>query len=66
MIAKGKVVKTKDSGGKVWIEPTGSKGRITGDVVVPERLKGVQTGTEVVYAYFDDYTGVVLERLDGK
>lgn len=65
MIYKGQVSAILDGGKKVTVAPyTGST--VTFPLVVPYPLIGaLPTNTPVVYAAFDDGTGIVLARMDG-
>lgn len=64
-VSKGKVSVIYDGGATVTIKP------YTGDVVTPKivvpffLLNSLTVGMEVVYAMFEDNTGVVLARMDG-
>lgn len=65
-VSKGKVSVVLDGGAAVTVKPyTGDV--VTAKLVVPFFLFGSLTvGMEVVYAMFDDNTGVVLCRMDGE
>lgn len=67
MIDKGVISALKDGGKKAEVIPSRSKNSVTAPLVVPDILRGnVQVKTEVVYVMFDDNTGIILDRLDGK
>lgn len=67
MIDKGVISALKDGGSKAEVIPSTSKASVTVPLVVPDLLRGnLAVNTEVVYVMFDDNTGVILERLDGK
>lgn len=65
-INKGEVSAIVDDGRKVNVKPyTGEI--VTVDLVVPFFLMGgLEVGMPVVYAAFDDNTGIVLARMDGE
>lgn len=72
MVKKGEIVRFTGStslicGTLAWVRPAEDEDQLH-MAVVPERLrpKGIlRTGTEVVYAYLEDYTGIIIERADG-
>lgn len=67
LIDKGKISALKDGGNAAEVIPSQSSGAVTATLTVPQLLKGnIQVNTEVVYVMFDDNTGVILERMDGK
>ena len=65
-VSKGKVSVIHDGGATVTVKP------YTGDVVTPKLvvpfflLDCLKVGMEVVYATFEDNTGVVMARMDGE
>lgn len=65
-VGKGRVSALHDGGKTVEIKPhTGEV--VTARLVVPFFLfESLTVGMEVVYATFDDNTGVVLARMDGE
>lgn len=65
-VSKGKVSALYDGGKKATVNPyTGDV--VTAQLVVPFFLfECLTVGMEVVYAMFDDNTGVVLARMDGE
>ena len=67
MIDKGVICALKDGGSKVEVIPATSQGTVTVPLAVPDLLRGnLAVNTEVVYVMFDDNTGAILCRLDGK
>lgn len=67
MIDKGVVSALKDGGTKAEVIPSQSQDTVTAPLTVPVLLRGnVPVNTEVVYVLFDDNTGMILDRLDGK
>lgn len=66
MIQKGKVSTVLNGGTSVTATPY-SGGTVTAPLVVPSELIGLlSVNTPIVYATFDDGTGIVLSRVDGK
>ena len=66
MVQKGKVAAVLDGGNAVTITPY-SGGTVTFPITVPVFLVGVlPIGTPVAYVVFEDNTGIVLSRMDGK
>lgn len=64
-IDKGKISAIK--GNTAEVIPSQAGGTVTPPLTIPALLKGnLQVNTEVVYVVFDDNTGVILDRLDGK
>ena len=67
MFDKGVISALKDGGARAEIMPSRSTVSVTAPLVVPEFLFGMlQVNDPVVFAMFDDNTGVILSRLDGK
>ena len=67
MIDKGKISALKEGGKKAEVIPSQSSQAVTTTLTVPMLLQGnIEVNTEVVYVVFDDNTGIVLDRLDGK
>ena len=67
MVDKGKISALKDEGATAEVIPSQSSTAVTTTLVVPQLLQGnLSVNTEVVYAVFDDNTGIILDRLDGK
>lgn len=65
MVAKGKVSSIQNGGKFVTVTPYGG-GTVTAPLRVPAFLVGVlPVSTAVVYAAFDDGTGIILSRMDG-
>lgn len=65
-VCKGRVSAIHDGGKKVEVKPSTGE-VVTARLVVPFFLfDDLPVGTEVVYASFDDNTGVVLARMDGE
>lgn len=55
------------SGTTARVIPSDDTGRPTAYITIPWHLRGyLQKGTEVVYVEFDDATGLLLGRTDGK
>lgn len=66
MIEKGKVSTVMDGGKSVTATPY-IGGTVTAPLIVPEFLLDCLTvGMPIVYAAFDDNTGIVLARMDGE
>ena len=66
MVLKGKVSTVLDGGRAVTVTPYAG-GTVTTPLTVPVFLTGVlPIGTPVAYVVFDDYTGIVLARMDGQ
>lgn len=66
MIQKGKVSTVLDGGKTVTATPY-SGGTVTAPLVVPSELVGMlPVNTPIVYITFEDSTGVVISRVDGK
>ena len=66
MIDKGVISAIKDGGSKAEVVPATSKSSVTTLLAVSEMLVDfIKVGDEVVYAMFDDNTGLVLAKLDG-
>lgn len=64
MIEKGTISSIK--GNRAVVLPQGGEDVSTAELSVPERLRErIRPQTWVVYAAFDDNTGVILELLDG-
>lgn len=67
MIEKGKISAILDGGKKVTIIPAFSRAVVSHELVVPFFLfECLEVNMEVVYAYFQDNTGIVLARTDGE
>lgn len=65
MVQKGIVAATQNGGATVSVMPY-SGGSMTTHITVPQSLWGnLPVGTPVVYAVFEDCTGIVLARMDG-
>ena len=65
MVQKGKVSTVLNDGQAVTVTPYAG-GIVSAPLVVPFFLIGaLPIGTPVVYAVFDDNTGIVLSRADG-
>lgn len=66
-IDKGKI--TSVDGNVVRVVPCNESGLVSARVVVPWHLRGgsgnLKKGTEVIYAIFEDQTGILLGRADG-
>lgn len=66
MVKKGKVSTVAADGKTVMVAPSAG-GIVTPPLVVPFFLIGaLPVNTPVVYATFDDNTGIVLSRADGE
>jgi len=57
------------SGDTARVVPSDTSEKPTAKITIPWHLRGdtgkLEKGTEVVYAEFDDHTGLLLGRLDG-
>jgi hypothetical protein len=64
-IEKGKI--TSVYGSTARVIPCSEAGLVSAQVVVPWYLRSgaISKGTEVVYAIFDDQSGIILGRADG-
>lgn len=66
-IDKGKI--TSIDGNVARVVPCNESGLVSAAVVIPWHLRGasgnLKKGTEVVYALFEDQTGILLGRADG-
>lgn len=66
MVEKGKVSSVLDGGKSVTATPY-SGGTVTAPLAVPSELIGLlSVNTPIVYITFEDGTGVVISRVDGK
>lgn len=66
-IDKGMISAFKDDGAKAEVIPSSAKDSVTAPLTVPMLLRGnLSVNTEVVYAMFEDNTGIIIDRLDGK
>lgn len=66
MVQKGKVSTVLDGGNAVTVTPYAGS-TVTAPLTVPFFLVGVlPVGTPVAYVVFEDNTGIVLSRMDGK
>ena len=66
MVLKGKVSAVLDGGASVTVTPYGG-GVVTIPLTVPFFLVGaLAVNVPVVYAIFEDNTGIVLSRMDGE
>lgn len=66
MVKKGKVSTILDGGKSVTATPYAG-GTVTAPLTVPSHLVGfTPVGTPIIYVTFDDYTGLVLSRMDGE
>ena len=67
-INKGKIASI--SGNMARVVPADASGKPTAKITIPWHLRGssgnLKKGTEVVYAEFDDATGLLLGRADGE
>ncbi len=67
MINKGFISTIVDDGKKAIVIPQEANGTTTFSLVIPYfLLECLETNMPVVYAAFDDNTGIVLARLDGE
>ena len=65
MIDKGKISAIK--GDMAEVIPSQSSAAVTTTLKISDLLKGnLSVNTEVVYVMFEDNTGLIFERLDGK
>lgn len=66
-INKGKIATISDA--KARVVPSDREDKATAKLVVPWHLRGdtgdLEVGDEVIYAEFDDGTGILLGRMDG-
>ncbi len=66
-IDKGKI--TSIDGNSVRVVPCNESGLVSARVVIPWHLRSnsgnLTKGTEVIYAIFDDQTGILIGRADG-
>lgn len=66
MINKGIISSLLEDGRRATVTPHFG-GIVTAQLSIPFYLVGsVPVGTEVVYAEFEDQTGLILHRLDGE
>jgi hypothetical protein len=66
MMQKGMVSTVLDGGQKVTATPYGG-GVVSAPLVVPASLIGIlPINTPIVYVTFDDNTGLVISRMDGR
>lgn len=66
MIDKGKISSLKNNGKIAEVIPSTAASTVTCQLVVSELLvKHVEVGDEVVYATFEDNTGIILAKMDG-
>lgn len=66
-VNKGVISALKENGSKAEVIPCSATDTVTIPLAVPDLLRGnLSTNTDVVYAMFDDNTGIILCRLDGK
>lgn len=66
MIQKGKVSTVLDGGRSVTATPY-SGGAVTSSLAVPTELTGMlSVNTPIIYITFEDGTGLVISRVDGK
>ena len=66
-IDKGMISALKDDDTKAEVIPSNAKDSVTAPLTVPVLLRGnLSVNTEVVYAMFEDNTGIIIDRLDGK
>lgn len=66
-IDKGTISSLKNGGTEAEVIPGAAKAAVSVPLIVPESLKNKLTaGTEVIYAMFEDNTGIILCRADGK
>lgn len=66
MVLKGKVSAVLNDGAAVTVTPYGG-GVVTTQLTVPFFLVGaLDVNVPVVYAIFEDNTGIVLSRMDGE
>lgn len=68
LINKGMIASI--SGNTARVVPADENTRPTATITIPRHLRGdignLQKGTEVVYVEFDDFTGLLLGRMDGE
>ena len=62
MVDKGKISALKDGGTTAEVIPSQSSSAVTTTLTVPQLLQGnLSVNTEVVYAVFEDNTGIILD-----
>lgn len=67
MIDKGRVSALKNGGAYAEVIPYQATSTVTIPLVVSEHImEFINVGDEVVYALFEDNTGIILARLDGR
>ena len=67
IIDKGTVSSLKNGGTEAEVIPGATQSAVSVPLIVPESLRNKLTaGTEVIYAMFEDNTGIILCRADGK
>lgn len=55
------------TGNTARIVPADSKETVSISITIPKKLReNLDKGTEVIYAEFSDYTGIILCRADGE
>lgn len=66
-LEKGKISSIQNGGKKVDVVPSTTSQAVSFLLTVPESLIGkLSVNQTVIYAEFDDNTGIVLGRMDGK
>ena len=66
MVDKGKVSSLRNNGKIAEVIPSTAEAAVTCQLVVSELIqKHIDVGDEVVYATFEDNTGIVLAKMDG-
>lgn len=67
-IEKGVILSIE--GSKARVQATDADGTSTKPLVIPKRLRDslgkLEKGTKVVYALFNDSSGIILDRIDGE
>ena len=66
MVDKGKISSLRNNGKIAEVIPSTAEAAVTCQLVVSELIqKHIDVGDEVVYATFEDNTGIVLAKMDG-
>lgn len=69
-INKGKIASVSENGKEARVIPSNASAKPTAKITIPWHLRGsagnLKKGTEVVYAEFEDSTGLLIGRADGE
>lgn len=67
MIDKGKISSISENGEKAVVIPSYTDSAVTFPLVIPDSLKdSLSVNDSVLYATFEDNTGIILSRMDGQ